>query len=84
MQPWFLAHGIDVNEPAFTRWLNDAQHTNVIHVKTGPYFPGGEWNREWNGFMVGEFSARGEFGYTRDEVIQKMHEMRDLDKFQVD
>ncbi len=65
MQRWFLAHGIDVNEPAFTRYITEAAHKNKIHARTDPHFPGGAWSKAWDEYMRLEPPN----GYTREQVI---------------
>lgn len=83
-QDWFLAHGIDINEPAFTRWIHKDGHLGLLHSKKPPYnhSRGGAWNAEWQRFKDAEDA--GSIGYTRDEVISKLDELRSKDIFLLD
>ncbi|MFG0304576.1 MAG: hypothetical protein ACF8Q5_00005, partial [Phycisphaerales bacterium JB040] len=81
-EKWFLAHGIDINHPAFTRWIHRSTHNKVLHTKIGEWHHsvsgtgGGRWNVEWKQFIDDEVLVAGEFGYTREQVIQKMEQLR--------
>lgn len=83
-QEWFLAHGVDINDPQFTRYVPEAPHLNIIHSKQPPYnyHSGGAWNATWKVFKDAE-NINGS-GYTRDQVIEEMYRLRGLPEFQVD
>ena len=82
MQEWFTAHGIDINDPQFTRWVEKSKHTNIIHRGNSPQNPGGAWNAEWRAYRDAE-NLNGT-GYSRDAVIQKMIDLRNDERFRLD
>lgn len=81
-QEWFLAHGIDINDPQFTRYIPQSAHGNILHIKDPPYTPantgtyGGRWNAEWKAFIDAEDTTTIGGGYTREQVIQFMESLR--------
>lgn len=76
---WFARHGLDVNQPTFTRangqtvWLGRW----VDGAPTGPHqswTP--DFNAKWSEFQIQERFLPGGRQYTQEEVIQKMLDLR--------
>ena len=67
---WFAEHGINVNNPAFGRWVHKTEH-DAWHKGAA----GGDFNAFWNAFIVTE---RGRERYTVAEIIDKLNECRQL------
>ena len=77
---WFLAHGIDINHPDFTRWVHDAPHRNILHKGNSPQNPGGAWNKRWRDFMDMEID---DVIYTREQVIANMTLLKGHQDFRI-
>ncbi len=63
---WFACHGIDVNDPAYGRWMKKEEHRGWHGWR------GGEFNAWWNEWIAQE----PEIGYTMQEIFQKLVECR--------
>jgi hypothetical protein len=74
--PWlfkkdFADHGIDVNNPAFGRWIDHETHVN-FHQRMNPKF-----NGFWREFFRNEIeAAASESVYTMKEIMEKLAEAR--------
>lgn len=65
---WFAAHGLDVNNPVFGRWVSDAEHYSWHH-DAEPAF-----NNVWIKYIADE--AHENSPYTIDQILQKLAEVR--------
>jgi hypothetical protein len=64
---WFAEHGIDVNDPAYGRWVKKEEHRGWHGWR------GGEFNAWWNQWIAEELEEQL---YTKQEIIQKLIECR--------
>ena len=73
-QQWFAKHGLDVNEPAFGRWVSEFDHI-AWHNKMMPKF-----NDFWDNFWQQERIQimNGGPPFTKQEIIDKLAEARAL------
>lgn len=80
-QEKFLAHGIDINDPTFTRWVPEAAQKNILRRGNSPTNPGGEWNQRWREFWadVGADLRPS----TREETIRFMNELKTSREFAI-
>ncbi len=69
---WFSDHGIDVNDPAFGRWVKKEEHRGWHGWR------GGEFNAWWRAVEAEEIAAREQGGLmlTKQQIIQKLVECR--------
>ncbi len=69
---WFAGHGIDVNDPAFGRWVSEADH-KLWHERMSPKF-----NEFWDEFIKREkaITAGGGLPFSVQEVLDKLAEAR--------
>jgi hypothetical protein len=71
---WFADHGIDVNNPAFGRWVSHNDH-NLWHNKATPKF-----NEFWDEFILRENDFRIENGrpYSTQEILDELARARQI------
>lgn len=67
---WFADHGINVNNPAFGRWVHKTEH-DEWHRGAG----GGDFNQDWETFIDAEEAVPGG-RYTVAQIIDKLNEIR--------
>jgi hypothetical protein len=63
---WFAEHGLDVNDPAYGRWVKKEEHRGWHGWK------GGEFNAWWAAVELEEKSLDGGRLFTKQEIIQKL------------
>lgn len=63
---WFARHGLDVNNPAFGRWVSDAEHFSW-HNEQVPDF-----NKVWEEFILDE----GPTPFTVTQILDELAEVR--------
>jgi hypothetical protein len=75
--PWvqkerFAKHGIDVNDPAYGRWIKNEEH------RSWHGWRGGEFNAWWRAVEESEREIidQGGEAYTKQQIIQKLVECR--------
>jgi hypothetical protein len=69
---WFAAHGLDVNDPRFGRWVAHARHSSNHY----------EFNTEWGNFIdrehiKGTLNSAGEREYTQEQILEFALELND-------
>jgi hypothetical protein len=71
---WFADHGIDVNNPAFGRWVSHNDH-NLWHNRATPKF-----NEFWDEFILRENDFRIENGrpYSIQEILDELAHARQI------
>ena len=74
MRYWFAAHGLDVNEARFLRWVPATNHRMFHRSPAGEYVPGGEFNDQWARFI--ELERRRTTPYTQEQVLAFFEYMR--------
>jgi hypothetical protein len=69
---WFAKHGIDVNDPAYGRWIKNEEH------RSWHGWRGGEFNAWWRAVEESEREIidQGGEAYTKQQIIQKLVECR--------
>jgi Predicted lipoprotein of unknown function (DUF2380) len=71
---WFAEHGIDVNNPAFGRWVSVYDHrTWHSGIRMGQ---GGRFNNAWKQFINAERQLNPPRAYTYTEIMDKLANMR--------
>lgn len=67
---WFMAHGINVNDVEFLRWMRRSEHTNIHSLRRSP--AGIQYNEWWRTVMNDEPRVILDRGteYTADEIRQ--------------
>jgi hypothetical protein len=76
MKDWFAKHGIDVNDAAYGRWANKADH-KAWHQGDGR---GGAFNAWWRQIEIDEIedTSRGGVPLTKLQIIEKLEECRSI------
>lgn len=72
---WFVARGLDVNDPRHLRWVEGTQPGG--HKLWTPQF-----EEEWLTFMNRELMDAGESGYSKQTILDFMNEIRARPRYQ--
>jgi hypothetical protein len=71
---WFAGHGIDVNNVAFGRWVDESTH-RLWHRQMNPKF-----NEFWETFIADEAAYHAAHGrpYSKQQILDKLAEARGI------